>query len=61
LVVVDVLVRQCFSFEFVSPGALEDSRIAALAAWRIGAFEDLGDRRGQAGGEPVRGKNPPVR
>lgn len=45
-----------FSFELVASGAFEDSRIAAPATWRVGAFEDSATAAGETGGEPIRGK-----
>ncbi|MGW5514322.1 hypothetical protein [Nocardia africana] len=61
MMVVDVLVRQCFSFELVASGAFEDSRIAAPATWRVGAFEGFGDHCGRDRRRADQGENPPAR
>lgn len=41
--VIDVLVLRRSSREFVAPGTFDESEIAAMAAWWVRAFSDLGD------------------
>ena len=57
----DVLVVEGFSGEFGAAGSFGDAGIGAVASGRVGTGEDLCDGVAQAGGEAVRGKNPPAR
>ena len=57
----DVVVVETFSGEFASAGSFGDAGVGAVASGRVGTLEDLGDGMAQAGGEAVRGKNPPAR
>lgn len=59
--VVDVVVVEGFSWEFVSAGSFGDTRVGAVASGGVGALEDLSDGVADAGGQSVRGKNPPAR
>jgi len=59
--VVDVDVVECFSGEFVSAGTFGDARVGAVSSCRVGTLQDFGDGTVGAGGESVRGKNPPAR
>jgi hypothetical protein len=59
--VVDVVVVEGFSGEFVPAGSFGDAGIGAVASGWVGTVEDLCDRVSGAGGESVRGKNPPAR
>ena len=53
----------CWAFEPVAVDveAFDDARVAAVAAGRVGAFEDFSDGLGAGGGEPFGGKMPPGR
>jgi hypothetical protein len=57
----DVLVVEGFSRELGATGSFGDAGVGAEASGRVGTLEDLGDGVAQAGGESVRGKNPPAR
>ena len=60
-VVSDVVVAVAFSRERGAGGAFGDAGVGAVAFGRVGALQDFGDGVTQAGGESVRGKNPPAR
>jgi hypothetical protein len=51
--VVDVVVVEGFSGEFVSAGSFGDARAGAVAPGRVGALEDLCDGVPGAGGKSV--------
>ncbi len=57
----DVGVVERFSWEFAAAGSFGDAWVGAVASGRIGALEDFCDGVSDAGGESVRGKNPPAR
>ena len=57
----DVVVVESFSGELASAGSFGDAWVGAVASGRIGALEDFCDGVSDAGGESVRGKNPPAR
>ena len=57
----DVLVVERFSWEFAAAGSFGHAWVGAVASGRIGALEDFCDGVPDAGGESVRGKNPPAR
>ena len=57
----DVVVVEAFSGEFASAGSFGDAGVGAQASGRVGAVANLGDGVPGAGGESVRGKNPPAR
>ena len=57
----DVVVIEGLSGEFGAAGSLGDAGLGAVASCRVGALEDLCDGVPEAGGESVRGKNPPAR
>ena len=57
----DVVVIEGFSGEFGAAGSFGDAGVGAVASGRVGALEDFCDGVSEAGGESVRGKNPPAR
>ena len=57
----DVVVVEAFSGEFASGGSFGDARVGAESFGRVGSLEDLGEGVPEAGGQSVRGKNPPAR
>ena len=57
----DVPVGEHFSWEFAAAGSFGDARVGAVASGRVGALEDFCDGVPEAGGESVRGENPPAR
>ena len=59
--VADVFVVECFSGELVSSGSFGDAGVGAVASGGVGSLvEDFGDGVADAGGQAVRGKNPPA-
>ncbi|WP_233209614.1 hypothetical protein, partial [Mycobacterium sp. ENV421] len=59
--VVDVVVVEGFSREFVSAGPFGGARVGAVASDRVGTLEDFSDSVADAGDQSIRGKNPPAR
>ena len=57
----DVVVVEAFSGELASAGSFGDAGVGAEPSGRVGALADLGESVSGAGGESVRGKNPPAR
>lgn len=57
----DVSVVQGFSGELGAGGSFGDAGVGAVASGWVGPLEDLDYGVVQAGGESVRGKNPPAR
>jgi hypothetical protein len=53
------LVVPSFDWVVLREVALDDARIAAVSAWKVGAFEDLGDHLSDRCRVRVRGENPP--
>ena len=57
----DVVVIEGLSGEFGAAGSFGDAWVGAVASGRVGALEDFCEGVPEAGGESVRGKNPPAR
>jgi hypothetical protein len=57
----DVGVVEALSGELGAAGSFGDAGVGAESSGWVGAGEDLGEGVAEAGGESVRGKNPPAR
>ena len=57
----DVFVAEHFSWEFGAGGSFGHAWVGSVSSGRIGALEDFCEGVADAGGQSVRGKNPPAR